>query len=908
MLKTEAIQQFLIKNTHEDLAALYNYNMEVQVNVGKDGGDRIQGEYQGKRWTGYTDGITEWKPFRIPYNANTKPEYNDTELRFDFDKHVEGVGMTGWDWSNLISRWVAFDFDAIVGHSVNHTQKLTESELREVQDAVNSIPWTTVRHSTSGSGLHIYVMLDGTLRTETHTEHAALARSILGLMSAMTGRDLIGKVDACGQNMWVWHRKMKGTKGLSLIKQGEVFTDIPKNWKEHIPVISGKRARTLPAWIETTEDNKSEEEILFEQLSGQRANTQLDDEHRKLINYLSQETRWHFDFNPDHHMLTTHTNALKSAFEALKLKGIFETATSESSTHNCFAFPLRGGAWVIRRFTRGVQEHPTWHIDRTGYTRCYLNRQPDLKTVAAYFAAIEHSSGGFVFKDGDLAIKAAEILGAKIDIAEGMRARPIRLRLNKDERLVIEFDAMEQDPQDKMQGWLKQKRKWTKVSDIKSPPKHEAEIGNYDDIIRHLVDAEGNDCGWAVCTDGKNWRLEPLTHVKLLLASFNIEDSEIKKIQGISVAKCWQLVNLPFQPEYPGNRTWNRSAPQFLVPPSTDIDNLNYPTWTKLLTHCGAGLDEAIKENAWCLSNNILTGADYLKCWLASIIHKPTEPLPYLFFYSKEQNTGKSSFHEALRFLFTKGYVRADHALSDQNFNGELENAIICVIEEKDLNDSKGDKVYNKIKDWVTSKLLSIRKMYHTPYTVTNTTHWIHCSNNQAAVPLFPGDSRIVMLHVRPLPQDQLIPKRDLERLLQKEAADFLGALVNLELPEPPDRLALPIIMTFDKEGIMETNLNEFEGFINDFCHYAPGHFVRFEDLYDRFVLTLTPESVKYWTKQRVSRSIDINKYPRGQTNEPGRVIGNISFTPVDISKCHSIYVAGPNNSFYLRKIDEVIK
>src|SRR5436190_13773947 len=110
--KTEAIYNFLKAHTHLDLASLYTERMEVQVNVGQDGGQKTEGTYQGRNWRGWTDGATTWKPFRIPYNANSDPRFDTSELiRFDLDRHAEGIGMTGWNWTNRLSYWVAFDFD-----------------------------------------------------------------------------------------------------------------------------------------------------------------------------------------------------------------------------------------------------------------------------------------------------------------------------------------------------------------------------------------------------------------------------------------------------------------------------------------------------------------------------------------------------------------------------------------------------------------------------------------------------------------------------------------------------------------------------------------------------------------------------------------------------------------------------
>jgi hypothetical protein len=153
--------------------------MEVQVNVIRgDDAERIEGEYKGIRWAGWTDGLQVWKPFRIPWNAGVEAEYKDSEIRFNLETYALGIGMTGWDWEDKRSRWVAFDFDSLIGHKVG----LSDSELSTISDQLSVIPWVTVRTSTSGRGLHIYIFLGGPfkeLEVSNHHEHAALARAIL---------------------------------------------------------------------------------------------------------------------------------------------------------------------------------------------------------------------------------------------------------------------------------------------------------------------------------------------------------------------------------------------------------------------------------------------------------------------------------------------------------------------------------------------------------------------------------------------------------------------------------------------------------------------------------------------------------------------------------------------------------
>ena len=626
--KTEAINAFLHNRTHKDLANLYSHNMECQVNVAQDGGERIEGDFKGRKWHGWTDSLTTWKSFRIPYKAYSDPEYTDAEIKFDLAEHAEAIGMTGWDWKNRCSKWVAYDFDALMGHSDKHTGKLTNEELDAVREAAFNIEWVTVRKSTSGKGLHIYVYLNDA-PTANHNEHAALARSILGKMSAITGFSFESKVDICGQNMWVWHRKMAGTDGLRLLKSGIPLTEIPPNWKDHVKVITGTRRKNLPQEIEANGLTD-----IFEELSGQRLRIPLDDEHKKLIAFLKDnDLFWWWD--QDHHMLVTHTINLKAAHRELGLKGFFDTNSDGKNLdeQNCFAHPLRRGGWVIRRYSFGVQEHESWSQDGQGWTRTFLNMEPDLANASRAFGGLEDPRGGFVFREAEIAAKATDLLGVKLIVPNIIATRETVLKEHRDGRLIIEIERKDQDRADDMTGWLPDKDKWKRIYNKQIATPTEPETANYDDMVRHLVTESGDDYGWMIKSDGI-WRSEPLVHLRVALASMGLSNKDVTSVLGSSIFKCWKVVNKPFQPEYPGEREWNRNAAQFRFLPSKDLENLQYKTWMKLLDHCGSGLNEVVKTNPWCKANGILRGGEYLKCWISSLFKEPMEPLPYLFFYA----------------------------------------------------------------------------------------------------------------------------------------------------------------------------------------------------------------------------------------------------------------------------------
>ena len=128
-----------------------------------------------------------------------------------------------------------------------------------------------------------------------------------------------------------------------------------------------------------------------------------------------------------------------------------------------------------------------------------------------------------------------------------------------------------------MEGWIPDKGKWTKIFNAQLAMPAEPEIGNYDDIVRHLITGTDEDYGWVIKSEGL-WRQEPLTNLRMALGSIGLNSKDTTNILGSSVFKCWKIVNRPFQSEYPGDRTWNRNAAQYRFIPTRDSENLKYPT------------------------------------------------------------------------------------------------------------------------------------------------------------------------------------------------------------------------------------------------------------------------------------------------------------------------------------------
>ena len=823
--RTEAIKEFLAGcGAPADLVALYNHDMECQVYVDKMNNQVLKDrEFRGKKYLAYqcSETGTIYKPFRIPWDSMTEnANYSDPEMTFDLCKYAEGVGLTGWDWVNKNSVWVGYDFDSMV----NHKKGLTEEELTSIFKSIYDLPYATIRTSTTGSGYHIYVFVEGA-NSKTHTEHQSLARSILNKMSLDTGLDLQAKVDQLGQILWVWAKKMT-PQGLQLIKKGEVLKNIPLNWREHIGVVNRRSTKTKPDII-------SDEEVDgFNDLARRRLMTPLDDKHRRIIEELGKVEGFDTYWNSEHGMLITHTSALKEVHAKLSLKGPFETATSGSSTKNCFAFPLEDGAWSVRRHGRGVIEASTWSRDTGDWTQCYYNRIPNFQTACKMHGGVEDVDGSYVFANAEMAGKAAREMEVLVELNPSLALRSARLRVhNKTERLIVEIEGSNNDPV--VPGWIKKPKGHQFMSDKPVVGVDKIETETSEEDIRHCVTPDGADAGFYIRGADGSWIDEPRTNVlsALSYAGYSFKEREMEI--GRLTRNYWTLISEPFSPEYPGGRKWNKNAAQLKWPKKEDATNLKYPTWTILFDHLGRGLDEPIKSNKWCVENGINTGGDYLKCWIASIVQYPRQPLPYLFFYGKE-NTGKSTFHEAVDMIFTKGVERIASALqSTSNFNGEIEGAVLGIIEELSLSSKRDGPVIQKIKDLVTSRRVSLHRKGETPYMINNTLHIAQFSNDINAAPVFTGDTRIVVIPVFPLTNE--IPKMEMERRLMQEAQDFTTELLSIEIPEANGRLRIPVIVTDAKETLADSNVSDIERFIMSDIYKRDGACVSVAAVWESF-------------------------------------------------------------------------
>ena len=240
---SEALYNFLQARktaANADLVDRWSIDFECQVNVHAADGEPVEG----KKST-WSNGIYTWHSIRVPKNAATDPSWEDYQINYPFDLYAEGIGMTGWRWRDRRSLWFGYDFDALTAHAQGIG--ISDAQLEKVKAAACALPYVEVRRSTGGKGIHLYVRLsEEGIPTQNHTEHATLARSVLGMMSAEVGFDFASAIDACGGVMWIYHRKMSAENhGLEIIKpavQHLSAADLPGDWRDNVQSLKKSQA------------------------------------------------------------------------------------------------------------------------------------------------------------------------------------------------------------------------------------------------------------------------------------------------------------------------------------------------------------------------------------------------------------------------------------------------------------------------------------------------------------------------------------------------------------------------------------------------------------------------------------------------------------------------------------------
>ena len=131
---------------------------------------------------------------RIPHPDG---HFDDTPYFPDWDKLI-GIGVSGWDWADQVSRFFFIDLDAS-----DHAAGLSSDRLSTLITRLRTIPWIEIRHSKGGIGYQLLVTLKEPLRAYNHDEHARYAKRVAEHLG------ITDDTDATGVIGWIWHRDAK---------------------------------------------------------------------------------------------------------------------------------------------------------------------------------------------------------------------------------------------------------------------------------------------------------------------------------------------------------------------------------------------------------------------------------------------------------------------------------------------------------------------------------------------------------------------------------------------------------------------------------------------------------------------------------------------------------------------------
>ena len=237
--------------------------------------------------------------------------------------------------------------------------------MAEIRRAIERVPYAEMRRSTSGKGLHLYLLLDD-IQVANHTEHAGLARALLGMFCHDAGLDfaprLIAWAETCGFGAGARRWKIEHFERLKDAARPLTPDDLPPDWREHLEVVTRRRTRVRVPGVD--EDSFSETAGACKVARrGAHAN-------RGGV----QEAGYTFYYMPDYGCYHGHTGAMAKVHKELELRGFFKTnsADTDPGTPNCYFFPRSGGIFFVVRF-QTQDEHDSWGRTAKGERCCYYN-------------------------------------------------------------------------------------------------------------------------------------------------------------------------------------------------------------------------------------------------------------------------------------------------------------------------------------------------------------------------------------------------------------------------------------------------------------------------------------------------------------------------------------------------------
>jgi hypothetical protein len=142
----------------------------------------------------------------------------------------------------------------------------------------------------------------------------------------------------------------------------------------------------------------------------------------------------------------------------------------------------------------------------------------------------------------------------------------------------------------------------------------------------------------------------------------------------------------------------------------------------------------------------------YLVRWMARAVQRPWEAGQVAVVLQGTKGVGKSEFADHFGSLFGPAYVRPSSGIFDGDFNGQLANAVVCMLDEAFNSKKRGAD--SKLKTVITDRTLSLNEKYKAVTQVKNTLHVIMGANEADVVAAGEYERRYFIVHVPRVPFD----------------------------------------------------------------------------------------------------------------------------------------------------------
>lgn len=190
---------------------------------------------------------------------------------------------------------------------------------------------------------------------------------------------------------------------------------------------------------------------------------------------------------------------------------------------------------------------------------------------------------------------------------------------------------------------------------------------------------------------------------------------------------------------------FNKYFPFPHIPQSGNWDNIN-----RFLLHI-FGKEEKVHPKTGNSIPNYELGLDYLQLLLMD----PMQQLPILVLFSRENQTGKSTFGELCYRMLGDNVIFIGNSDLQSNFNEIYAGRLLAICEETLLERRRDAE---RIKNMSTANRMTVNPKGQKQYTIDFFCKFQFYSNNPRMVYVTKHDDRYWILKVKGIPKDQLDP------------------------------------------------------------------------------------------------------------------------------------------------------